>query len=487
VTALDWAVMAIYGAVVLGIGWRAHRRQRDTEDYFLGGRRLKWWAVGVSLIATSFSAVSLIAGTGFGFQNGLQWLQLAIGDLIALAIVCLLFLPIFFRLRLTTAYEFLERRVGVAARTVASLLFVGQTMARAGILVLTPALALSVILGWSVEVSIVVAAGAAIAYSAFGGIAAVVWTDVIQMGVIVFAVGYSLVLVCGDVPGGLDTVLGHAAASGRLEVVTVSAERGDLFNVLGASLPYAVLAVALFGTGQQAVQRFLSCPDLAGARRAAFTLWTVGFVALGLTLFLGVCLAAWVDLAPAAVPLEGDEALPGFIGSRLPAGLAGLMLAAIFAASMSSLDSAIHSTSTVVLVDFTRRFQREPVDPRRELRLARLTTVAVGEIAAFAAVLAADRDEGILKTLVSWLAYFAGPLLGLFVLGVFTRRTTERGALVGVAVAAGGVLCTVAWGPQKPFGFHSLWLAPASAIVTVLVGWAASLPGSGANRAPMGL
>ncbi|MHC4971586.1 MAG: sodium:solute symporter family transporter [Planctomycetota bacterium] len=475
-SALDWAVMALYGATVLTIGWWANRRQRDSEDYFLGGRRLRWWVVGVSLIATSFSGVSLIAGTGFGFDHGMQWFQLQLGDLAAILIVCVVFLPFFSQLRLTTAYEYLERRFGVIARTVASALFIGQTLLRASILVLVPALALSEILGWHVNAAIVVAAGAAIAYSAFGGIGAVVWTDLLQMAVIIFAVLYCLGLVAGDVPGGWAAVLDHAHAGGRLEVVTVAADRGGLFNLLGAFVPYTVFAVSLFGTGQQAVQRFLSCRDLRSARRAALTGWAVGTLALGLTLFLGVCLAAWVDLAPDATALPGGgKVLPGFIVGRLPAGLAGLMLAAIFAASMSSLDSAIHSTSTALIVDFLRRFSRP--DARRELLAARLTTVAVGVLATLGAVYAAERQTEILKTLVTWLGYVAGPLLGLFLLGLLVRRANQAGALIGVGVAMTAVLA-VAWlGPPKPWGFDRLWLAPFSAALTCLLGWLASLAG----------
>ena len=142
---LDWVVVALYGAVVVAIGAWANRRQKTTEDYFLGGRNMRWWAIGVSLIATSFSSVALIGFTGFGFTRGMGYLQLQIGDLVAILLACALFLPFFARLRLTTAYEYLELRFGVGARTVASALFIGQTLLRTGVLVLGPALALAAV------------------------------------------------------------------------------------------------------------------------------------------------------------------------------------------------------------------------------------------------------------------------------------------------------------------------------------------------------
>jgi len=486
--ALDWGVMAAYGAVVIAIGVRANLKQKDAEDYFLGGRRMPWWVIGISLVATSFSSVSLIAGTGFGFREGkgLRWLQLQIGDLVGLVVVCLLFLPYFSGLRLTTAYEYLEERFGVVARCVASALFIGQTVLRAAILVLAPALALSAMLGWRVEVAIVVTAAAAIVYSAFGGLAAVVWTDLIQMSIVVFGVLYCLFVVAGDVPGGMGAILDYARRTDRLEVVTVAPDRGSLFNVLGLALPYAVLTCSLYGTGQQAVQRFLACRDLRSARLAALTGWGVGSLALGLTLFLGVCLAAWVALAPGAAALAGDQALPGFIEARLPAGLQGLLLAAIFAASMSSLDSAIHSTATATIVDFLRRFSARPPEPRHELLVARATTVAFGVLATGFALLAEGGDS-LLETLVTWLGYFAGPLLGLFLLGMATRRATEPGALLGVGVSFAAIVTLVLAGTGADgmlWGFHPLWLAPVSCASTLLLGWVASRPDPAPEAGP---
>jgi SSS family solute:Na+ symporter len=247
-------------------------------------------------------------------------------------------------------------------------------------------------------------------------------------------------------------------------------------------VPYGVLALSLFGTGQQAVQRFLSCKDLGAARRAAFGGWAAGAVALGACLFLGVTLAAWGELAPSARDLgSGDAVLPAFVGLRLPAGLAGLVLAAVFAASMSSIDSAIHSISTCVLVDFVQRFARRTPGDTTLLRYARVVTACAGVLAVGGALHAAEvaSGEGLLETTVTWLGYVAGPLLGLFLLGMLTRRVGQTAALIGVFTAAYGIALTVGATELVKSGatgaWHPLWLAPASACVTCLAALLASL------------
>jgi len=433
-------------------------------------------------MATSFSSVSLIGGTGFGYSVGMMWLQLQIGDLVALVLVCIVFLPFFSSLRLTTAYEYLEQRFGLRARSIASALFLGQTLLRTSILVYSPALALNAIMGWSIEVSIFVTAGAAILYSTFGGIGAVVWTDLVQLLVIVVGVGTCILLTITDVPGGLSSILDWGREHGRLETVSFKFNPRSNFNVVGTLVPYMVLAFSLFGTGQQAVQRFLSVKDLRSARRAAITGWAVGTGALALTLFLGVSIAAWSALgaAPVGFPEQaGDKALALFIEWRLPVGLAGLLLAAVFAASMSSMDSAIHSMATAFIVDFKRRFGTRGSTPAAELRTARITTVVIGILAVGGAMLARGQ-ESILATLVTWLGYFAGPLLGLFLLGMLSTRATESGALIGVAVAFGFVAVGALLDLRTNYGIHPLWLAPSSAGLTFLIG----LLASGIEEAP---
>ncbi len=485
---LDWVFVAAYGVAVLAIGAWANRRKGGVEEYVLGGRSMRWWLVGVSLVATSFSSAALIGGTGYGFAKGLGYLQLQLGDLLAIAVACAAFVPFYSRLRLTTAYEYLELRFGVLARTAASALFIGQTLLRTGLLVYAPAKALSVLLGWDIRAAIVATGAASVIYSAAGGLAAVVWTDLIQFAVVVVSVVASLALLASDVPGGLTAILHDAHAAGRLAPVAFRVDFATPFNLTGALIAYGTLALSVAGTNQQAVQRYLACRDAAAARRAAFLGWAIGCAAVALTLFLGVCLGAWAAATPEGAPVAqavaasgGDAALPAFIAHRLPAGLSGLLVAAVFAASMSSMDSAIHSMSTATLVDFVRRFARRPRSDAQDLRLARTLTVVFGAVATGLAVFAAREETLLLDQLLTWLGYVAGPLLGLFLLGLLSRRASETAALAGVLVACAGVAAAVLLGVPARLGAHPLWLAPASCAVTLLVGFACATWGAPAE------
>jgi SSS family solute:Na+ symporter len=468
----DLLVIGLYGLTVIAIGAAANRKQKNTEDYYLGGRGLPWWAVGISILATSFSSASLIGGTGAGYASGMKMIQWQIGDLLAFSIVCVFFLPYFARLRLTTAYEFLEHRFGRAARLVASGLFLLQTVLRTGLLVYAPALALSTVLGWSIETAISLTALCAILYSSFGGISAVIWTDLIQVGVIGVGVVASLFLIAGDVPGGFDTILETARNANRMQAVDLSFDWKNPFTLGWTVLAYGVLALSIAGTNQQAVQRYQSCRDLASSRKAALFGWGIGALVLGATLFLGVCLHAWTTLVPDALPdpVKGDQVLPALILHRLPPGLAGLLVAAIFAASMSSIDSAIHSMSTATLIDFVRPHLRQPLTESAELRWARVLTALFGLIALGVALVAAQQEQGLFQTMVKWLGYFAGPLLGLFLLGIVTRRASQPGALLGVGLSFLGVIGSIVLELPAEYGFHPLWLAPVALGITLLVG-----------------
>jgi len=439
----------------------------------MAGRRLPWWLVGVSIIATAFSSISLLGWTDLGFRSGPQWIQLQAGELAAIVVVCLLFLPFFSRFKITTAYEYLERRFGPKARKLASALFHVQVLARAGLFLYLTASALAKFTDLDDETSIVIVGLAAMIYSSAGGLGAVVWTDGLQMLLVLTGVVASIVIILGDLPGGISDVLAVVNDPQRPPPVSFDPDPGHWPSFWTGLLAYGVLALSVAGTNQQAVQRYMACKDLRASRRAALLSWALGAGIVLLTLGIGVALKAlWGNRL-----IADNEVFTTFVSERLPTGLAGIMIAAIFAASMSSIDSSIHAMSTATLLDFIEPARRTPLDDRARLRTARMLTLIYGVLAIGAAFYALSQDTGVIKLLLRWLGFLGGPILGLFLLGMLTRRVRERDALFGVG--AGYLLVVAAFTdlsglpggvPAKSLGFHGLWAAAAGCLTTLAVG-----------------
>ena len=467
---VDWAVVAAYGAVVVAVGWWAQRRERSASQFLLGGRRLPWFLLAASLLATSFSSISLLSLTGKGYFGGLQWLQLWVGELIAAVVVAWVFLPAYAKRPTGTAYELLEHRFGRASRLFGSAVFHILVLVRAGILLFLTAQALSVLTGLDDRVAIVLAGAVAMAYSTAGGLRAVVWTDTIQLALIVIGVGGAFVLIRSGTPDGWAGVARAQDAHPSWLSWDLSLSRFP--TLLSGAIPYAVLLVAVAGTNQQMVQRYMACKDLRASRRAVALQWIIGTAVAALTISLGVALLSRFGPGLAAA---NDEVLPAFISKHVPAGLAGILVAAIFAAAMSSTDSAVHSMATATLVDFIEPCRREPLPDAARLQLARRLTLGYGVLAIGAAFVARQGGKDVFDTLVLWLSLLAGPILALFLMALFSRRLTQGAALAGVAVGTlvsiglGTTLFSGDAGPgAKALGMHGIWtatIATASALL----------------------
>lgn len=473
----DLAVLLVYIGVVIVLGVAARRRQSDAAGYFLGNRSLPWPLVGVSILATAFSAASLLGGPGEAFEHGLLWLQLQVGDGLAIAVVCWVFLP---RLRgraLTTAYGYLDERFGPGARVAGSLLFQLQVLLRTGVLVYGPALAFSTLTGYDLHATIVAVGVIATVYTLLGGITAVVWTDALQLAVVLLGVGLSALVVVQGIPGGWGAAWDIAHEGGRLRVVDPEQSWTSVRSWAGAIFGYGVLSLSVAGTNQQPVQRYLSCRSVGEARRAAVLGWGVGVVVTVVTLMLGVLLYAYYQVHPAELPegVGGDAVFPQFAGSHLPTPVTGLLVAAIFAAAMSSLDSALNSLATSSVVDLWGRFLRPTATDAQQLTAARWMTAAWGVLGTAAGLYVAGRGQ-LLSMAVRYVGYFAGPVLGLFLLGFFVPRATGAGALAGVAVAFAGIVAVVNaeswWGVTPPIG--GIWIATVGTVLCVVAGAAAS-------------
>jgi SSS family solute:Na+ symporter len=470
---LDWGVVFLYGAILFGIATISSRRQTGTEEYFRGSRRLPWWAIGISIIATAFSAASLLGGPGEGYTHGLLWLQLQLGDLIGYALVCLLFIPLFVRLDVTTAYEYLEHRFDAKTRSLGAICFILFVFVRLGALLYGAALVVAEVAHVSLDAAIIAVGVVAILYTVIGGIAAVIWTDVLQFCMVLLGVGACLWVVANSAEGGLGSIVATAEDADRWQLFDFTWNPHSIRALPTALIAYGMLAFAVAGTNQQSVQRYVSCSDTRSAQKAAMLAWLTGAVGVAATLLLGVFLFGFYASAGRELPadVKPDRILPLFIANELPVGIAGLLVAAVFAAAMSSIDSALHSLSTSMVVDFYRRHFNRDEKESHYLRVARGLVVACGVIGIGAAFYVARTGQSLLPFLATYTAYFVGPVLGLFLLGVFVPRAHGGAAFWGALAAAAAVFLIAnvdAW------DLPGIWFTAMSAPLTLLLGFVLS-------------
>jgi len=473
---IDWIIVAAYALVVLGIGIRANRKQTNTDEYFRGARKLPWWAIGFSIIATSFSAASLLGGPGEGYTNGFLFLQLQLGDLVGYGLVILLFLPFFVRLNLTTAYEYLERRFDGKTRSLGSLCFLLFVIARLGGLLYAASLVVATVTGMPLYGSILLVGTVSVVYTVAGGITAVVWTDVLQFAMIFVGLAAGIWATISGIPGGLSDLWQAAGEGGKLTMVNLSWEPASIYSLPTALIAYGMLAFAVAGTNQQSVQRYVSCADETSARRAILLGWFSGFLGVAATLLLGVLLFGFYVLA-GNLPedIQADGILPYFIVNQVPVGASGFLVAAIFAAAMSSIDSALHSLATCMTVDFYQRYARSAPSEMRSLRVAQWLIVIWGILGFLAAFYVASTGESLLPFLIQYTTMFLGPVLGIFLMGVLFPRVNATGAFYGTIIAV--VLLAMSsrfdW-----FSFPGIWQSAIAAPLAAILGLVISLLGS---------
>lgn len=489
----DWIVLAVYIATMVGIGVWANRLQTDTEAYFVGNRNVQWWAAGLSIIATSFSAASILGVPGFAYSDDMWYLQYQIGDFLAAGIVVVLFIPFFHKVRgLTTAYEYLEARFDLKTRLLGSTLFVLTVLLRAGTLLFGAALLFSAVVPTDVipgldgvEEAVVIFGAIAIIYTVMGGISAVIWTDVIQFSIMALGIIASMAVVVIATPGGWETAFAEAGELQKLDVLNTEEPFGGR-GLLTAIFGYGLLALSLFGTNQQPVQRYMTVKNPREAQGALLLGVGAGAIGVLLSLLLGVFLFIFYEHFPALMPddLTPDQVMPHFVNTQVPPVVTGALVAAVFAAAMSSLDSALNSLAAALTTDFLKRFKPEVSDARR-LTFAKVVVVTAGVIGIGVGIYSARTEAALIDLILTFMGYFAGGLLGLFLLGMLTRRANGHGAFIG-AIAGTLVVLMVTendfrlpplydWLGFEPIPF--IWSTAVGLFVTVVIGYLTSLMG----------
>ena len=435
---LDWTVLGSYLLVLVLMGVYFARRENSTEDFFLAGRRIPWWAAGISIFATQLSAITFMAIPAKSYATDWTYFIQSLGIFAMAPVVAYLFLPFFRRLNVTTAYEYLEHRFSVGIRLFGSAQYLLFQFGRMAVVVYLPALALAAVTGIDIYLCILLMGVLSIIYTVLGGVEAVIWSDVLQ-AFILLGGAILIILACASgVDGGFSELYERASSSGRLRVANLDAG----WSFTQASLPVVILGgifinLVPYASDQSVVQRYLTTRDEDSARRA---IWLGGILAIPASiLFFGIgsALFGFYDANPERlVPLsKTDQILPWFLVNEVPAGIAGLVIAGIFAAAMSSLDSSMNSSATALVTDFYRRFKPDRSDADC-LRLARALTVLLGAIGTgVALVMATFSAQGIFDQWLQIVGLFAGGLCGLFVLGIFSRRASSGSAVVGIVVS----------------------------------------------------
>ncbi len=552
---LDWILVALYLGYVVIDGIRKSRGTDQVRGYFLADRSLPWWAVGLSIMATQMSAITLVGTTGQAYTDGMRFIQFYLGLPLAMIILCVTVVPFFHRADVYTAYEYLERRFDLKTRTLTSFLFLLSRGLSCGVIISAPAVILSVVLGWNLHVTVLAIGVPTVIYTMLGGVQAVTWTDVKQMVLIFVGMAVVVVVIISGFPESvrLKDALSLAAGVGRLKTLDFSFSLNQTYTFWSGLIGGLFLMLSYFGCDQSQVQRYLTARSVDEGRTSllmsAIFKIPIQFVILliGVLVFVyyqfvtppllfnpaveqelqsrseyrelvGEYQQAADRLREAALQTAAGEApdrsayleayrgreeirsraldlagrvsgeesytdvnyvFPTFVMNRLPIGIIGLMVAAIFAAAMSSIAAELNSLATATVMDFYRRLFRPQASDRHYLFVSKLATGFWGLVACVVAIYAVHLGS-LIEVVNRFGSFFYGSVLGVFILAIGTRWATPLGAFLGLLGGMGAV-ALVSVVAEISFLWYNVVGAVAVVAVGVVVGIAQKVAGSSAG------
>lgn len=559
---LDWLIIAAYLIYIVYDGIRLTRRSHGIEGYFLANKSLPWWAVGLSVMATQLSAITLVGTTGQAYDKGMGFIQFYFGLPLAMIILCVTVVPFFYRANVFTAYEYLERRFDAKTRSLTSFLFLMSRGLSCGVIIAAPSVILSIVLGWNETITILAMGLSTTLYTMFGGVQAVTWTDVKQMVIIFVGLAVVLVVIFSQLPSGVgfSEALSIAGAAGKLQTVDFNTSPKETYTFWSGLIGGLFLMLSYFGCDQSQVQRYLTARSVSEGRTSllmsAFVKIPMQFVILliGVLVFvfyqfqappmifnrqdvaavdssafkgefrqlgeryqaeaaqrsaqataLAKAVSGGGDITPQRdAYLRADSAMaatrnqaiglvkaathsakftdvnhvfPTFVTTYMPPGVVGLIIAAIFAAAMSSIAAELNSLSTATVIDFYRRFYRSNASDAHYLLVSKLITLLWGIFACVVAFYAVQLGS-LIEVVNRFGSFFYGSLLGVFVLAIGVKRATANGAFVGL-IAGMGTIALVHYGFNADGQMMSfLWynVVGCVAVVAVGMGWSLASP-----------
>ncbi len=486
---LDLAIVVAYlaGITLFGLHFRGSG-DRSLRGYFLAGRTIPWWAIALSIVSAETSTLTIISIPGVAFAGDLGFLQIVFGYLLGRVVVAILFLPRYFQGEMLTAYQLIDRRFGALLHRITAILFLLTRAAAEGVRVFAISIVIGIAIGTGDTLSIAIISALTLLYTFEGGMAAVVWTDVVQMGIYLAGTLIAVATLGARVPGGWTTIHATGLAAGKFHVLHFALNLSQSYTFWAGLLGGTFLTMASHGTDQLMVQRLLAARNLAESRLALLSSGVVVFIQFSLFLLIGVGLFVFYGAHPqllvsgAGVPLSADRIFPTFIVQQMPRGVAGLLIAAVLAAAMSNLSAALNSLSSTTVVDLWIGWRPAAGDTERQ-RVARGSTV-FWALVLFAIALVSVRAGGkghVVEIGLSIASVAYGALLGVFLLGTLNRRATEPGAILGMIL--GFVTNLVLWQHPAPLSLGPFtlphiaftWYVLIGSAITFAVGSLASL------------
>ncbi len=468
---LDLLVVIAYLVAITFFGAHFRKSQRTLRDYFLGGRRLPWWAIAFSVVSAETSILTIISTPGIAYSSNLGFLQLVLGYLVARVVVSFLLLPRYFAGELFTAYQFVERRFGQSLKIFTAALFLATRALAEGVRVFAISIVIEVIFKTGVLASVIIITALTLFYTFEGGLTAVIWTDVIQLTIYLSGTMLALMLALHAIPGGWTEVsqLAHFAGN-KLAVFNFDFNWHQPYLFWSGLVGGTFLTTASHGTDQLIVQRLLAARNKLQSQAALLASGLVIFFQFALFLVVGVTLFAFYHRFPPSVPFaRPDHIFPTFVVTELPRGFSGLLIAAILAAAMANLSAAFNSLASSSVMDLYKPFFRPTADEKHYLRVSRALTLAWGAILILIALVAQNLHRSVLELALTIASVPYGSMLGIFLLGALTKRTTSRGALIGALLGLGTLLCVIKFTP-----IAWTWYVGIGTSVTFVGGWAIS-------------
>ena len=485
---IDIAVIVAYLAAITWFGAQFRLSQRTLRDYFLGGKTAPWWAIALSIVSAETSTLTVIGTPPLAFRGNYAFLQLVFGYLLARLVIVTIFLPAYFRGEMYTAYELMRVRFGERIRRLTAAAFLVLRALAEGVRVFAVSIVISIVLGSGETASIAVILCLTLFYTYEGGLTAVIWTDVVQMVLYVAGAIVSLVLLLQQIPGGWGHVAAVAAPLGKLQVFDFRlAAPAEFFtrtySFWAGILGGCFLTTASHGTDQLIVQRLLAARDCRQSQAALLASWVVIFVQFTLFLAIGTCLFVVYREQGQAAPAVLDRLYPLYIWQSLPAGVAGLVMAAILAAAMSNLSAALNSLASTTVLDLWKpilgSFNRPGASASDATWLARSRYATVGwGIVLMGVALLARQWGNVLQAGLSIASIVYGSLLGVFLLGLFTRRVGEIAAMCGMSVGL-VLLLYVRFATPIAFTWYVMIGASATFVTAILVSLCIKEPAHG--------